>query len=303
MQIKKEYKAAAFVLLAIALFIWGYNYLKGKDILQKYNVYYTVFDNVDGIDNSTPVKLRGLPVGSIQSMTFRPDDRKIVLTLNIDRDYFIPKDSRVKISGSGILGSKNLEIELGYSPEPAPSGDTLQSVTAGGFSEMMGSAQEQLESLISNTNRFLINLNEVIDTTNRRNLAASLENLNNLSAELTHLTNETRTLLNQNRAALNRTVQNLDRATAKLDTFSGQLARSQVDQLIQNLTESSVHLNKILENLRRGKGTTGKLMTDDQLYNELNQSLRSLDALLQDLKAHPERYVQFSVFGKKDKKK
>ncbi len=302
MQIRKEYKTAAFVLLAIALFIWGFNFLKGKDILKKYNIYYAVFDNVDGIDNSTPVKLKGLPVGSIQSMDFRTTDRKIVVAMNIDRDYFIPKDSRVKISGSGILGGKNLEIELGYSPEPAPSGDTLQSVTSGGLTEMMGSAQEQLENLINNTNRFLMNLNSVIDTTNRRNLAASLENINRLSAELNSLTVETRQLLAQNKHLLHRTLRNLDQSSAELNKFSSQLAQSHVDQLVQNLTESSVRLNKILKNLEQGKGSMGKLMTDEQLYRELNRTLQSLDALLRDLKAHPKRYVHFSVFGKKEKK-
>jgi len=290
------------VLLAIALFIWGFNFLKGKDILKKYNIYYAVFDNVDGIDNSTPVKLKGLPVGSIQSMDFRTTDRKIVVAMNIDRDYFIPKDSRVKISGSGILGGKNLEIELGYSPEPAPSGDTLQSVTSGGLTEMMGSAQEQLENLINNTNRFLMNLNSVIDTTNRRNLAASLENINRLSAELNSLTVETRQLLAQNKHLLHRTLRNLDQSSAELNKFSSQLAQSHVDQLVQNLTESSVRLNKILKNLEQGKGSMGKLMTDEQLYRELNRTLQSLDALLRDLKAHPKRYVHFSVFGKKEKK-
>ncbi len=302
MQIRKEYKTAAFVLLAIALFIWGFNFLKGKDILKKYNIYYAIFDNVDGIDNSTPVKLKGLPVGSIQSMDFRTTDRKIVVAMNIDRDYFIPKDSRVKISGSGILGGKNLEIELGYSPEPAPSGDTLQSVTSGGLTEMMGSAQEQLENLINNTNRFLMNLNSVIDTTNRRNLAASLENINRLSAELNSLTVETRQLLAQNKHLLHRTLRNLDQSSAELNKFSSQLAQSHVDQLVQNLTESSVRLNKILKNLEQGKGSMGKLMTDEQLYRELNRTLQSLDALLRDLKAHPKRYVHFSVFGKKEKK-
>jgi phospholipid/cholesterol/gamma-HCH transport system substrate-binding protein len=208
----------------------------------------------------------------------------------------------VKISGSGILGGKNLEIELGYSPEPAPSGDTLQSVTSGGLTEMMGSAQEQLENLINNTNRFLMNLNSVIDTTNRRNLAASLENINRLSAELNSLTVETRQLLAQNKHLLHRTLRNLDQSSAELNKFSSQLAQSHVDQLVQNLTESSVRLNKILKNLEQGKGSMGKLMTDEQLYRELNRTLQSLDALLRDLKAHPKRYVHFSVFGKKEKK-
>ncbi|NPA46261.1 MAG: MCE family protein [Chlorobi bacterium] len=303
MHIRKEYKAAAFVLTAIVLFVWGYNFLKGKDLLKNYNIYYAVFDNVDGIDNSTQVKMRGLPVGSIQSMQFRQGDRKIVLALNIDREYFIPKDSRVKITGSGILGSKNLEIELGYSPEPAPSGDTLQSVQSGGLSEMMGSAQEQLESLISNTNQLIRNLNSVLSDSNKVNLAATLENTNRLTAELHQLTLQTEHLIRQNQQSLHNTMQHVEKASQDLETVSGKLAKQDIDQLMQNLTESTDRLNKILKDLQQGKGTAGKMLKDEQMYRELNRTLADLDALLRDLKENPKRYVHFSVFGKKDKKK
>ncbi len=301
MALKREYKAAGFAILAIVLFIWGFNFLKGKDLLKSYREFYAVFDNVDGIDNSTPVKMRGLVIGSIKDMHFRESDRKIILTLNIDKEYNVPKDSRIKISGNGILGSRNLELEPGISPETARSGDTLQSATSGGFSEMLGSAQEQLEALIVNTNNLILNLNRVFDTVNRANLKQSLNNLRIMSNDLTRLTRQTNALLAANRSRIDQTVANLQQSSGDIKQITERLNKTDFELLVKNLSESSAKLNAILENLQQGKGTAGKLMKDEALYRQLNQTLQNLDALLRDLKAHPKRYVHFSVFGRKDK--
>ncbi len=301
MTLKREYKAAGFAILSIILFIWGFNFLKGKDLLKSYREFYAVFDNVEGIDNSTPVKMRGLVIGSIKDMRFRERDRKIVLTLNIDKSYSIPKDSRIKISGNGILGSRNLELEPGHSPEQARSGDTLQSATAGGFSEMLGSAQEQLEALIVNTNSLIQNLNHVFDDQNRENLKKSLENLRLMSNDLTRLTRQTNALIAANRSRIDQTLTNLQQSSGDMKQITERLSKTDFEVLVKNLTESSEKLNLILQNLQQGKGTAGKLMKDEELYDQLNQTLQNLDALLRDLKAHPKRYVHFSVFGRKDK--
>ncbi len=302
MKIKREYKAALFGLVTIVLFIWGYNFLKGKDLLKKYNTFYAVFDNVNGISNSTPVKLRGLVIGAIDNMKFRDSDRKIVLTVNIDKEYFIPKDSKIKISGLGLLGEKNLEMELGFSPEPARDGDTLQSVSAGGFSDIIGSAQTQVEELILKTNTLLQNLNETFTAENRQNLSATLENLNRATFQIQKLAGETRLMLAENRSGIKNTMENMEKTSRNMEKISAQLSETDYRKMLQNLTKSTEDLRLILENLQQGKGSMGKLLKDEQLYDNLNQTLQSLQTLLNDLKAHPKRYVHFSLFGKKEKK-
>ncbi len=303
MTIKKEYQAALFGIVTIILFIWGYNFLKGKDLLKNYNTYYSIFDNVDGIDNSTPVKMKGLVIGSIEKMTFRPEDRKIVLTVNIDKDYFIPKDSKIKITGSGLIGGKNLEIEMGFSPEPARSGDTLQSIQAQGISEILGSSQQQFEELVFNTNQLILKLNETFNEQNQKSLSRSLKNIDVLTGELQQTTRRINNMLASNQNAINNTLQNLEKSGEDIHKITSQLSKADYEKLLNNLTESTQKLNDILLNLQQGKGTLGKMTQDEKLYNNLNKSLESLNALLEDLKNHPKRYVHFSLFGKKDKTK
>jgi len=303
MKIKTEYKAALFGLMSIIVFIWGFNFLKGKDLLKNYNIFYSVFDNVDGIDNSTPVKLKGLTIGGIEQMHFRPDDRKIVLAIHIDKDYFIPKDSKVKITGSGLLGSKNLEIELGFSPEPARDGDTLQSVTSAGLTEIIGNSQEQFEELVYNTNQLMIKLNQTLNETNQQNLAAMLENINRITADLQTSVRQLNGMMAENRPALKNTLKELEATGKNLNTITAQLSRADYEEILKNLTESTRRLNALLLDLQQGKGNLGKLTKDETLYENLNRTLESLNALLEDLKNNPKRYVHFSVFGSKEKKK
>ncbi len=300
-QLKKEYKAALFGITTILLFIWGYNFLKGKDILKKYNTYYAVFDNVDGISNSTPVKMRGLVIGSIQDMHFRDADRKIVLKVNIDKEYFIPEDSKIKISGLGLLGEKNLEMDLGFSPEPARDGDTLQSVASGGFSDILGNTQTQMEELIVQTHSLLTRLNETFNESNRKNLSALLDHLARTTRELNQLARETGMMLAENRNGINNTLSSLEKTSENMQKVSEQLTQADYRKILNDLTESTENLKNLLENLNRGEGTMGKLMKDEELYKNLNTTLKNLDALLKDLKAHPKRYVHFSLFGKKEK--
>jgi phospholipid/cholesterol/gamma-HCH transport system substrate-binding protein len=302
MKIKKEYQAAIFGIVSIILFIWGYNFLKGKDLLKSYNVYYSIFDNVEGIDNSTPVKMKGLVIGSISEMKFRTYDRKIVLTVNIDKSYFIPKDSKIKITGSGLLGAKNLEIELGNALEPAVSGDTLQSITDAGITELIGSSQQQIEELVFNTNRLIAKLNTTFNDQNQKNLAGSLENINRLTLRLNRLTEQINTTLAENKNLINRTLTSFNETGKNLTEITDKLAKSDYEKLIKNLTESTQILRNILLDLQQGKGSLGKLAKDEEMYNNLNKTLESLNALLEDMKAHPKRYVHFSVFGRKDKK-
>jgi len=303
MKLKTEIKAAIFGILSIILFIWGYNFLKGKDLLKNYRTYYSVFDNVDGIDNSTPVKMKGLTIGSISNMTFRPEDRKIVLAVNIDKDYFIPKDSKVKITGSGLLGSKNLEIELGFSPEPARDGDTLQSITSAGLTELIGSSQQQFEELVYNTNQLMIKLNQTFSETNRQNLSESIHNLNVLTKDLQKTTAQLNAMIAENRGTLKNTLKELEQSGKDLNVITAQLSKADYEKIMQNLTESTEKLNALLLDLQQGKGNLGKLAKDETLYRNLNKTLESLNALLEDLKNNPKRYVHFSVFGKKEKKK
>ena len=303
MKIKTEYRAAAFGILSLLLFVWGYNFLKGKDILKNYQTFYSVFDNVDGIDNSTPVKMKGLTIGSIGKMDFRPDDRKIVLTVNIDKDYFIPKDSKIKITGSGLLGSKNLEIELGYSPEPARDGDTLQSVTSAGITELIGSSQQQFEELVYNTNQLMIKLNQTFNETNRQNLSESIRNINLLIQDLQKTNRQLNAMITENRGTLKNTLKAFEQSGKDLNTITAKLSKADYEKILKNLTESTEKLNALLLDLQQGKGNLGKLTKDEKLYNNLNETLESLNALLEDLKNNPKRYVHFSLFGKKEKKK
>jgi len=196
-----------------------------------------------------------------------------------------------------------LEIELGYSPEPARDGDTLQSVTSAGITELIGSSQQQFEELVYNTNQLMIKLNQTFNETNRQNLSESIRNINLLVQDLQKTNRQLNAMIAENRGTLKNTLKAFEQSGKDLNTITAKLSKADYEKILKNLTESTEKLNALLLDLQQGKGNLGKLTKDEKLYNNLNETLESLNALLEDLKNNPKRYVHFSLFGKKEKKK
>ncbi len=304
-RINRQTKTGIIVVIASLLFIWGFNYLKGKDILKSYNTYYTVMDNVEGLVKSTPVTLKGIPIGTVEDLHFTPDMTKTVMVLNIDRDYQFPEDSKIKVYGGNIMGGKSVAIVPGKSPQPSKDGDTLQVMKMPGMFDLVNDKitplQNKLESSLISLDSILKGVNNILDEPSQNNiksglsdLAVTLKHFKNTSAQLDEV-------LTNNKSNIDKSIQNFHKISNDFSVISDSLKQIKTGKISRELEQSIAQLNITLKNLNNEEGTTGKLMKDKELYENLTKATKELELLLKDLREHPKRYVHFSIFGKKDK--
>ncbi len=312
MKISNETKIGLLAAIAIALLILGFNFLKGKTLFERDKRLFVVFDKVEGLAKSNPVMINGLQVGKVADLHERDKSvSSIIVSIGLTKDVDIPNNSLVFVN-KALFGEGNLVIKMGNSNKLVVDGDTLQSTANPGLIESvqssvtpavnnLNSAIQALEVLIANVNSILdpntknnlqiIAANAAASTTALRNLlvaqngalAQSLKNMSEFTANL-----------NKNNEAINKTVDNLQTATAKL-------ANADIDAVIKNLQTATNNLNQMTSKINSREGSLGMLINDKALYNNLQNSVRSLNILLDDVRVNPKRYVSISVFGKKNK--
>ena len=304
-KINRQTKTGIIVVISTILFIWGLNYLKGKDILKSYNTYYTILDNVEGVVKSTPVTLKGIPIGTVEDLHFTPDMTGTVMVLNIDRDFLFPKDSKVKVYGGNIMGGKSVAIVPGKNPEMTKDGDTLEVMKMPGMFDLVNDKitplQNKLESSLTSLDSILHGVNNILDKPTQNNIKSSLTDL---AVTLKHFKNTSAQLdrtMSQNKENINRSLQNFHKISEDFSVLSDSLKQIKIGQISRQLEQSIAELNQLMKNLNNPEGTTGKLMNDKMLYDNLVKSTKELELLLKDLRQHPKKYVHFSIFGKKDK--
>ncbi len=306
MKIKREHKTALIVITALALFIWGFNFLKGKDIFKSYNTYYTITDNVEGLVASTPVTLKGIKIGSIADMRFYNGIEKTMLVLDINKDFVFSKDSKVKIYGGNIMGGKNVAIVPGYSTEMAQNGDTLQALKMPGMFDLVNDKitplQNKLDRILSSTDTLLLSINNVLTPQTQKHLANTIADLSATVHQFKNTSIQLNRFIDKNKTHLDKSVENLDKITGDFSVLSDSLKQIKVGKLVNNLNLTIAKLNKSLDKINKGDGTMAKLMNDKKLYQNLERSTKELEMLLKDLREHPKRYVHFSLFGRKEKK-
>ncbi len=304
MKLKREYKTALIVLVALSLFIWGFNYLKSKDIFKSYNTYYTILDNVEGIVQSTPVTLKGIQIGTIEQLEFYNGIEQTMLVLNIDSHYHFAKDSKVKIYGGNIMGGKSVAIIPGKESLMAKDGDTLVVMKMPGMFDLVNDKitplQNKLERILTATDTLLWGINNVLNPQTQKALSSSIENMSAMMKQLKLTTGKFNDVMIQNREHLNATMANLDKMTGNFASLSDSLQQIKLQKVVRQINQTVSKLNESLDKLNKGQGTMAKLMNDEKLYNNLERSTKELEQLLKDLREHPKRYVHFSVWGRKD---
>jgi len=306
MKIKNEVKTGIVVIIALILFVWGFNYLKGKDIFKAYDTYYVITDNVEGVVKSTPVRLKGIAIGTVDDLKFYNGTNQTMIVLNINDDYVFPKDSKVKVYGGNFMGGKNVAIIPGKSQELAKDGDTLQIMKMPGLADLVNDRltplQEKLESIMSSTDTLLFSINNVLNSETQEHLKKSSAELETLIHHFKNSSVQLEELLVNNKEHLNQSFENLDKLSANFAVMSDSLKQIQLGKLVKDLNKSISQINLTLNKLNSGDGTAAKLINDKKLYENLERSTKELELLLKDLREHPKRYVHFSIWGKKDKK-
>lgn len=306
MKITREIKTAILVIASILLFIWGYSFLKGSDLLSSYRTFYIEFDNVEGLAPSAPVTISGLTVGKVTAITLHHQTAKLTVEIQIKSDFPISKSSVVNLYEPGFIGGKQLQIIPNLEDQtPAESGDTLKSGVVPGMlsavSDKLAPVQKKVELVLVSADSLIHNLNDVLDVKTKRNLKASIENLNQTMAQFNKTTVSINEMLDTNKGKINGIVTDFSKVSSNFSKISDTLANAKLGQAIKDLEKTLEGVNKIVADLEQGKGTMGKLLKDQTLYNNFSKTSKELELLLQDLRLNPTRYINVSLFGKKNK--
>lgn len=305
MKLTREIKTAVLVIASILLFIWGYRFLQGSDLLSSYKKLFVQYENVEGLIPSSLVTLNGLTIGKVKAIDLKPDG-KLLVELQIKNDFPITKGSIAEIYSPSPIGGKQIAIIVNAKNKvPAESEEFLvSSVKPGMLDGIVGQIdplKQKLEKLLDNANVVMLSVNQIFDAKTRENLQASLANLNETIAQFKIASTQVNSLLATNNAKISNTMTNVERASGNFSKLSDSLAQANIGQTVKALEKTIANVDKMMASLESGKGTMGKLIKDETLYNNFSKTSKELELLLQDVRLYPTRYVNISLFGKKNK--
>ena len=306
MKLSREIKTGIIVIGGILLFILGFSYLKSTPIFDDSKTFYVVYDHVGGLQPGTQVSINGYAVGKVNDIRFKDSSGKLLVTFSVDKSFEFSKNSPAELYDTGIIGGKGIQIQPVFDgAPPAKNGDTLPSSTRPGLTELVQQKltplQLKIEGAVTHADSLLFNFNQVLDENTRQNLRETISGLKEVVASFQKTSNGLNDLLADNRSRIDSTLDNIGQVSANLARLSDTLSTSGLGQTIASLESTLGHLNSVLARMENGEGTMGRLLRDDSLYVNLNEASRQLELLLQDFRLNPKRYVNVSVFGKKQK--
>lgn len=306
MKLTREIKTAILVIASILLFIWGYSFLKGKDLFNSYTTLYVEYDSVEGLASSAPVTLNGLVIGKIEKITINPTNGKLVVELQIKTDFPISKSSFATIYEPGFIGGKQIAIEPNFSDKTVvEKGDRLEGKVRLGLTDSLSKKlvplQDKIEKVLVNADNLITGINNVLDKKTQEDLKKSLAELSKTMEQFHQASAGVNSLIAENKTQINGAVSNFNKTASNFSKISDSLNKADLGKTVKTLNATLVKVNGIMAGLEAGKGTMGKMLNDDAFYNNLSKTSKELELLLQDLRLYPTRYINVSVFGKKNK--
>ncbi|MFY7666829.1 MlaD family protein [Flavobacterium sp.] len=306
MKLSRELKTAILVVSSILLFIWGYNFLKGSDLFDSSKTVYVKYKNVEGLLPSAAVTINGLAVGKVQSITLDPKDASLLVELKITGDFPISKSSKANLYEPGLIGGKQVQIIPNLQDtNMIENGTYLQGEVISGITaqvtETLKPLQEKISTILSSVNVLLNGINNTLDTKTQNHLKNSIAELEKTMTEFKSLATNANDLIADNKGKLNSTIANFDKTSGNFAKISDSLAKVNIGQTVKKLESTLANMDKIIADLQSGKGTAGKILKDEAMYSNFNKTAKELELLLQDLRLNPTRYINVSLFGKKNK--
>lgn len=315
MKITREAKIGLFAVVCLAVLFWGLNFLKGRNVFSRTNIYYAIYSRVDGLKPTNDVILSGFKIGSVKSIAF--DDMKkgeLLVTLLIEKKYQIPLNSEAKLVSADIMGGKAIRLDLSNSTTFHKQGDTLVSSIETGIIDQliyeMGPIKDKAEKLIVEMDQMLVNINEILNDENKDNINHSFESLRSSLAHLNSMSKSIDRMLNADDGEIQGALSNLnefsltlknnsagiDTIVSNLASLSDTLVKSNISRILSQSDSAIFALNQVVSKINSGEGSMGVLLQNDTLYYNLEQSTKNLELLLYDMRVNPKRYINFSLF-------
>lgn len=299
MKLTKEIKIALVAIVGILIMYFGINFLKGMNLFSTNNTYFITFDDIQGLGASTPIYADGYKVGTVDGLEYDyKENGPIKVKVDINKDLRIPQGSKAEIV-KDLMGNLQVNLLLANNPrERVEPGGIIPGAVNGGMMDKAASLIPVVEKMLPKLDSILTSVNALLADPA---LAASLHNVETITSNLTVSTRELNTLM----AGLNKQVPGMVRkANGVLDNtnrLTANLASLDVQGTLNKVNQTLESAHQFTEKLNSNQGSLGLLMNDTKLYDNLTSTMSHADSLVIDLKAHPKRYVHFSVFGRKDK--
>jgi phospholipid/cholesterol/gamma-HCH transport system substrate-binding protein len=305
LKITREIKTAILVLTSILLFIWGYSFLKGKDLFNSYKTFFVEYTNVEGLAPSAAVTINGLVIGKVKTITIS-DKGTLLVELQLNTDFPISKTSTAMLYDGSLIGGKQIAIQPNFKDTTiAESGDYLVGNSKTSLMDSLGDklspVAAKVEKVLASADQLIAGFNSVLDAKGQENLKKTLGELSETMAQFHKVSLNANTILDENKGQLKGVVSNFNKVSNDFSKISDSLNKADLGKTVKNLNAALVKVDGLMRDLDSGKGTMGKLLKDEALYKNLEKTSKELELLMQDVRLNPTRYVNVSVFGKKNK--
>ena len=308
MKFNKEIKIGFLAIIGIMMSVFSYNYLKGINLFEKNRKFKVTYSKVDGLSMSNPVTLNGFKIGKVHKINFnRENTRELIVDIIIENDVIFPKTSTAELYETGLIGGKAIAIIPDYKNDStiALDGDFLKGVLKPGLTELVNQilpqVQLQLESVMQSAEVVLENINKLFDEETKTELKSSIKEFSLLTQNLSNTSRRVSDLIEKSAPGIELTINDLKDTSNNLKSITDSVSKKDISDLTNNLNELVKNLNKVSKNLNNSNGTMGMLIQDKSIYENLEKATNELNILIEDVKLNPSRYVNFSVFGKKNK--
>lgn len=326
LKISKEFKIGIVVIIALVASFLGFNLLKGYDLFSNSIKLYAIYDNVNGLTASCPVKVNGLKIGMVEKVAFIPNDPsgRLLVTLRLDeKDFVVTKGSIAKIGGD-LLGSKEVYLIPNLGGVPVISGDTLTSGLDVGLEEQVNQIiaplKVKVENLISSVDTIVVSFKEIFDDDGMKNVKVGLSSLRATIQGVELAIGQVNGMLSSETPKIGNIMSNLESITGNIkdnnkeienilknvSQFSDSLKTVRINETVQNVNKIVADLDEIIVKVNKGEGTLGALINEKGMYNKLDSAAYNLNYLIEDIKNNPGDYVHINLIkigGNKDKSK
>ena len=292
------------MLTSILLFIFGFNYLKGTSLIDRQKTLYAVYDEVDGLLVGANVMINGLSIGNVTELEFLKNSTKILVTLKVKDELNFSSKSTASIYETGVLGGLAISIEPLFDRESiVQTGDTLRSSVRPGLTELINRQIEplsrQLQSTITSVDSIFSGASSVLNKQTQLNIKESIEVLTSAINSINNSAYIIEGTLTEKNDKISKTIDNIESISENLSKVTKELNEFGLSNVLVDLKESTEGINSVIQNLNSDSSSLGKLINKDELYENLNSSIISLNNLIDDINENPKKYVHFSIFGRK----